>query len=70
MTVTLILVVLEPTISLRCIEYYYSVCVYVWCVVNFSYTMYVYIATVRARLRVIWRASWYLESQVPGKLCP
>jgi hypothetical protein len=22
------------------------------------------------RIRVIRRASWYLESQVPGKLCP
>jgi hypothetical protein len=38
-------VILEPTISLGCIEYYYVVCSFVWCDVNFSYTMFVCIAT-------------------------
>jgi hypothetical protein len=38
-------VILKPTISLRHIEYYYSVCVYVWCDINFVYTMFVCIAT-------------------------
>ena len=28
------------------------------------------IATTSARSQVIWKASWYLESQVSGKLCP
>jgi hypothetical protein len=39
LTVTLNLVILEPTISLRCVEYYYAVCSHVWCDVNFSYTV-------------------------------
>jgi hypothetical protein len=37
-------VILEPTISLRCVEYYYVVCSYDWCDVNFAYTMFVCIA--------------------------
>jgi hypothetical protein len=57
-------------ISLRSIEYYYAFYSYVWCDVNFSYTMYVCIATTSARSCVIRRSSWYLESQVPSKLCP
>jgi hypothetical protein len=28
-------VILEPTISLQCVEYYYAVCSHVWCNVNF-----------------------------------
>jgi hypothetical protein len=32
--------------------------------------MLVCIATTSARTRITWKASWYLESQVPGKLCP
>jgi hypothetical protein len=38
-------VILEPTISLRRVEYYYSVYAYVWCDVNFTYTVFVCIAT-------------------------
>jgi hypothetical protein len=38
-------VILEPTILLRCVEHYYAVCAYVWCDVNFAYTMFVCIAT-------------------------
>jgi hypothetical protein len=45
LTVTPNLVVLEPTISLRHIDHYYSICAYVWCDVNFAYTMFVCIAT-------------------------
>jgi hypothetical protein len=30
-----ILLVLEPTVSSRSIEYYYAVCSHVWCDVNF-----------------------------------
>jgi hypothetical protein len=44
-TVTPNLVILEPTISLQRVKYSYSVCPYVWCDVNFAYTLYVCIAT-------------------------
>jgi hypothetical protein len=44
LTVAPNLVVLEPAVSLRCVEHYYAVCSYVWCDVNFSYTMFVCIA--------------------------
>jgi hypothetical protein len=63
-------VVLEPTISLQYVEYYYEICSYVWYDVNFAYIMFVCIATTSARSRVTGRASWYLECQVLGKLCP
>jgi hypothetical protein len=46
------LVILEPTISLHRIDYYYAVCSYVWCDVNFAYTLFICIATTSARLRV------------------
>jgi hypothetical protein len=39
--------ILERTISLRCVEYYYLVCSHVWCDVNFSCTMFVCIASSR-----------------------
>jgi hypothetical protein len=67
---TPILVVLDPTISKRRVDYYYAIYSYDWCDVNLAYTMFVCIATTSVRTRVIRRASWYLESQVPGKLCP
>jgi hypothetical protein len=38
-------VILEPRISLQHIEHYYVVCSYVWCDVNFSYAMFICIAT-------------------------
>jgi hypothetical protein len=44
LTATPNLVVLEPGISLRRVEYYYAVCSYVWCDVNFAYTMFVCIS--------------------------
>jgi hypothetical protein len=57
LTVTPDLVVLGPTISLRRVEHYYAVCSYVWCDVNFAYTMFVCIATtsseVTSRLKII-----------------
>jgi hypothetical protein len=37
-------VVLEPTISLQRVDYYFVVYSYVCCDVNFTYTMFVYIA--------------------------
>jgi hypothetical protein len=43
-------VVLEPRISLRCVEHYYVVCAYVWCDVNFAYTMFVCIATISSEV--------------------
>jgi hypothetical protein len=39
MTTTSILVVLDPPITLRRVDHYYSVCTYVWCDVNFIYTL-------------------------------
>jgi hypothetical protein len=38
--------------------------------INYAYTMLVCISTTSARLRGFEESSWYLESQVPGKLCP
>jgi hypothetical protein len=40
LSVTPNLVMLEPTILLQCIEYYYALCSTLWCDVNFSYTMF------------------------------
>jgi hypothetical protein len=39
--VTLNLVILVPTISLRSVEYYHAFLSIVWCDVNFCYTMFV-----------------------------
>jgi hypothetical protein len=63
LTVTPNLVVLEPTISLRCVEHYYAVCSPVWCDVNFSYAMFVCIVESR---RASNRGSRYSAG---GKLC-
>jgi hypothetical protein len=38
-------VILVPTISLRRVDYYYTSYSYIWCDVNFAYTMFVCIAT-------------------------
>jgi hypothetical protein len=67
---TLILVVLDPMISYQSVDYYYAVCSYVWCDVNFVYTMSVCIATtsseVTSHLRIILVPGY----QVLGKLSP
>jgi hypothetical protein len=51
------LVVLDPTISLQRVKYYYTVCAYVWCNVNFVHTMSIRIATtsseVTSHLKII-----------------
>jgi hypothetical protein len=47
LSVTLNLVILERMISLRCVQYYHAFCSDVWCDVNFSYTMFVCIASSR-----------------------
>jgi hypothetical protein len=39
------LVILEPTILLRCVDHYYAIYSHDWCDVNFAYTMFVCIAT-------------------------
>jgi hypothetical protein len=62
------LVVLVSTISLRNVEYYYVVYSYVWCNVNFAYTMFVCIATastlaVRSRKSEEQVGTWNLKSQ-------
>jgi hypothetical protein len=51
LTVTPNLVVLEPRISLRCVEYYYAVCAYVWCNFIFSYTMFFVLLRIAVRSR-------------------
>jgi hypothetical protein len=47
LSVTPKLVILEPMISLRCVDYYYAFRSHVWCDVIFSYTMFVCIASSR-----------------------
>jgi hypothetical protein len=47
LSVTPNLVILEPTISLRNVDYYHALCSDVWCDVNFSYTIFVCIASSR-----------------------
>jgi hypothetical protein len=47
LTVAPNLVVLEPLVSLRCVEYYHALYSSVWCDVNFSYTMFVCIVMSR-----------------------
>jgi hypothetical protein len=69
-TITPNLVILVSTILLRHIDYYYTVYSYVWCNINFAYTCLPVLLRLAVRICVICRASWYLESQVPGKLCP
>jgi hypothetical protein len=54
MTVTLNLVILVPTISLRHIENYHAFCSVVWCDVNFCYTM---LICIDASRRVSYRGS-------------
>jgi hypothetical protein len=46
-TVTPNLVILVPTISLQCVEYYHALCSAVWCDVNFCYTVLVCIVVSR-----------------------
>jgi hypothetical protein len=55
MTTTPILVVLDPTTSLRRVDHYYSVCTYVWCDVNFVYNMSVCIAMASSEVTRIRR---------------
>jgi hypothetical protein len=56
-------VILEPRISLCRIEYYYAVCSYVWCDVNFAYAMFVCIATNSSKI-----TSHLKTKLVPGNL--
>jgi hypothetical protein len=58
-------VVLEPTISLRRVEYYYAVCSDVWCDVNFAYTMFIVLLriAVRSQESEDYLSTWNLESQ-------
>jgi hypothetical protein len=56
-------VTLEPTISIRRVENYYAVCAYVWCDVNFAYTMFVCIASNSSEVTRILKTKL-----VPGNL--
>jgi hypothetical protein len=65
LTVTPNLVILEPRISLRCVEHYYAICTYVWCDVNFAYTMFVCITTISGEVTIHLKTKlvhWNLES--------
>jgi hypothetical protein len=53
LTVTPNLVVPVPTISFRCIDYYYIIYSYVWCDVNFAYTCLSVLLRLVVRTRVI-----------------
>jgi hypothetical protein len=65
-------VVLEPRISLRCVDYYRALCSYVWCDVNFSYEMFV-LLRVDDQVAKEPGAQQVEEAKrelVEGKLCP
>jgi hypothetical protein len=73
LSVTPNLVILEPTISLRCVEYYHALYPYFWCGVNFSYTM--LFVLLRVDKQVIEDPDTQLvetteQELVKGKLCP
>ena len=55
--------VLEPRISLRCVEHHYAVCDYDWCDVNFAYAMFICIATISDEV-----TSHLKTKLVPGNL--
>jgi hypothetical protein len=46
-------VILIPTISLRSVEYYYTVYSYVWCDVIFAYTCLPVLLRLEVRTRII-----------------
>jgi hypothetical protein len=72
MTATPVLVVLDPAISLRCVDYYYAVCSYVWCDVNFVYTMSVCIVTTSSEVEDLKNhpGTWNLKCQASCALDP
>jgi hypothetical protein len=66
--------ILVPTISLRCVDNYYLLCIHVWCDVNFSLV---------PCLFVLWRVDEQViedpgaqqvevaeQEVIEGKLCP
>jgi hypothetical protein len=67
-------VILVSTISLRCVNYYYVFCIHVWCDVNFSLVLCLFI---------LWRVEELVaedssvqqvevaeQELIEGKLCP
>jgi hypothetical protein len=66
-------VVLEPTISLRCVEHYYAICSHVWCDFNFSYTMFVVLLQVDEQATEdpgTQQVENTEQELVEGELCP
>jgi hypothetical protein len=63
-------VILEPTISLRRVEHYYAVCSYVWCDVNFAYTMFFCIATSSSEVTSHLKTKLVLGNLESKELCP
>jgi hypothetical protein len=67
-------VIIFPTISFRCVDYYYVFCIYVWCDVNLSLVPCIF---------VLWRVEEPVAEEsdvqqvevagqelIEGKLCP
>ena len=67
---TPILVVLDSTISLRRVDYYYAVCSYVWYDVNFAYTMFVCIATTSSEVTNHLKSKLVLGILSPRQVVP
>jgi hypothetical protein len=61
-SVTPNLVILVPTMSFWCVDYYSVFCIHVWCDVSFSYSMYICIASSR------WASDWKPRCSV-GRSC-
>jgi hypothetical protein len=63
LTVTTNLVIFEPRIYIRCGDHYCALCSYVWCDVNFAYTMFFCIVTSSSEV-----TSHLKAKLVPGNL--
>jgi hypothetical protein len=70
LTVAPNLVILVPTILSRHVEYYYAVYFYVWCDVNFAYTLFICIATTSARICVILKSKLVPVISCPRQVVP
>jgi hypothetical protein len=73
LSVTSNLVVLEPTISLRCVDHHYAISSHDWCDVNFSYTMFFVLLHVGEQVTKEPGTQQVENSEqelVEGKLCP
>jgi hypothetical protein len=67
-------VVLVPMISLRSVEYYYAFCLHVWCDVNFSFMLCMFVLMRVDDQAIVDPGAQQVEvaeqELVEGKLCP